>query len=118
MNRCHRNVALCVLVSGISIVTACSRGSAPLAPGASTSAISDQALRTHGENLAAIRGSGSGIVNVTPTAAVDGSFSAQIEVSVHGAPSNTTFYIQRALSKGEGADRRPRMGVMLTARWP
>ncbi len=41
-------------------------------------------------------GSGSGVVNVTPTAAIDGSFSAQINVAVHGAPPNTAFYVQRA----------------------
>src|SRR5215472_10896567 len=51
---------------------------------------------THGEQLTAVTGVGSGIVNVTPTAAVDGSFSAQINVNVHDAPPNTTFYVQRA----------------------
>ena len=51
---------------------------------------------THGEQLSAVIGVGSGIVNVTPTAAVDGSFSAQINVNVHDAPPNTTFYVQRA----------------------
>ncbi|HEV3214333.1 MAG TPA: hypothetical protein VGZ27_01340 [Vicinamibacterales bacterium] len=40
-----------------------------------------QALTTHGEELTAVIGAGSGIVNVTPTA-VDGSFSAQINVNV------------------------------------
>jgi hypothetical protein len=33
---------------------------------------------------------------VTPTAAADGSFSAQINVDVHDAPPNTTFFVQRA----------------------
>ena len=51
---------------------------------------------THGEQLTAVIGVGLGIVNVTPTAAVDGSFSAQINVNVHDAPPNTTFYVQRA----------------------
>jgi hypothetical protein len=61
---------------------------------------------THGEELTAVRGSGSGIVDVTATAAVKGSFSAQINVSVHGAPPNTTFYIQRApeVGRADGAD--------------
>jgi hypothetical protein len=54
------------------------------------------ASATHGELLTAVLGTGSGIVNVTPTAAVDGSFSAQINVNVHNAPPNTTFYVQRA----------------------
>jgi hypothetical protein len=55
---------------------------------------------THGQRLTAVVGTGSGIVNVTPTAAVDGSFSAQINVNVHGAPPNTTFYVQRAAEIG------------------
>lgn len=61
---------------------------------------------THGEALTAIQGSGSGIVDVTATAAVMGSFSAQINVNVHGAPPNTTFYIQRApeIGRSNGAD--------------
>jgi hypothetical protein len=61
---------------------------------------------THGQQLTAVLGSGSGTVNVTPTAAVDGSFSAQITVNVHGAPPNTTFYVQRApeIGRANGAD--------------
>ena len=51
--------------------------------------------RTHGMTLTAITGSGSGIVNVTPTANADG-FSAEITVAVTGAPPNTDFYVQRA----------------------
>lgn len=54
------------------------------------------AVATHGQELTAVLGVGSGIVNVTPTAAADGSFSAQINVDVHDAPPNTTFFVQRA----------------------
>ena len=74
---------------------------APLASSASNSG-------THGQLLTAVLGVGSGIVNVTPTAAVDGSFSAQIEVNVHGAPPNTAFYVQRAPEVGrpDNADGR------------
>jgi hypothetical protein len=107
MNRCHhKNVALCVVVSSLSIVFACSRGSAPVAPSAATAGAPGQALLTHGERLEAIRGSGTGIVNVTSTAAVDGSFTAQINVNVHDAPPNTTFYIQRApeIGRALGSD--------------
>jgi hypothetical protein len=50
--------------------------------------------------LTAVIGVGSGIVNVTPTAAVDGSFSAQINVEVHGVTPGTTFYVQRAAEIG------------------
>ena len=92
------------LLAVFAIVTACSnqraspsapspllssRAQAPVASPASTSG-------THGQQLTAVLGVGSGTVNVTPTAAVEGSFSAQIEVNVHGAPPNTTFYVQRA----------------------
>lgn len=51
---------------------------------------------THSQELTAVVGIGSGIVNVTPTAAADGSFTAQINVNVHGAPPNTTLFVQRA----------------------
>lgn len=61
-----------------------------------SSAASQSASATHGQQLVAVLGSGSGIVNVTPTAAADGSFSAQINVAVHGAAPNTAFYVQRA----------------------
>jgi hypothetical protein len=83
---------------GVSIVAvACSRASSPAAPSAAArSTFSSAALQTHGEGLSAITGSGAGMVNVTPTAAVDGSFSAQINVNVHDAPPNTIFYVQRA----------------------
>jgi hypothetical protein len=67
--------------------------------GTSTTA-SRSPTRTHGQRLIAVLGTGSGIVNVTPTAAVDGSFSAQIQISVHGAPAHTTFYVQRAPELG------------------
>lgn len=64
------------------------------------------ASTTHGEQLTAVVGAGSGIVNVTATAAVDGTFSAQINVNVHGAPPNTIFYVQRApeVGRSNGAD--------------
>ena len=70
---------------------------APLAPHVSGSNASIRAAApTHGQELTAVVGVGSGIVNVTPTAATDGSFSAQINVNVHDAPPNTTFFVQRA----------------------
>lgn len=81
----------------------CTRSISPSSPTAATagpaSAITVNAAAagsTHRQQLTAVRGSGSGIVNVTPTAAVDGSFSAQITVNLHDAPPDTTFYVQRA----------------------
>jgi hypothetical protein len=58
------------------------------------------ASATHGIPITAILGTGRGTVNVTPTAAVDGSFSAQITVNVHGVAPNTTLYVQRAAEIG------------------
>jgi len=92
-------------------------GNQPFSPSASNSQASSLAIQspqgafgsasaTHAQQLTAVRGVGSGIVNVTPTAAVDGSFSAQINVNVHGARPNTTFYVQRApeIGRSNGAD--------------
>jgi hypothetical protein len=72
----------------------------------STRGLGLRSASTHGQQLSAVIGTGSGIVNVTPTAAVDGSFSAQIEVNVHDATPNTTFYVQRApeVGRANGAD--------------
>jgi hypothetical protein len=81
--------------------------SAPLGPqGTAWSASNYSSSDTHGQLLTAVLGTGTGMVNVTPTAAVDGSFSAQINVNVHGAATNTTFYVQRAAEIGRpnGAD--------------
>ena len=94
------------LLAASATLTACSRE--PASPGAPSSSLAVQAplassastSRTHRQLLAAVLGAGSGTVNVTPTAAVDGSFSAQIEVNVHGAPPNTSFYVQRAPEVG------------------
>ncbi len=82
----------------------------PLAPtavvGQNTSSASASASATHGIPINAVRGTGSGTANVTPTAAVDGSFSAQIAVNIHGAAPNTTLYVQRApeIGRANGAD--------------
>lgn len=64
--------------------------------GTGSTAAMESPGRTHGQELTAVVGVGSGIVNVSTTAAADGSFSAQITVNVHGAPPNTTFFVQRS----------------------
>lgn len=75
----------------------------PLAPDTRdlASSASDGTARTmsetHGLELTAIEGEGTGIVNVTTTAADQGTFHVQIEVNVHGAPANTTFAVKRAV---------------------
>lgn len=75
-------------------------------PAIVSNAASQPGSGTHDEQLTAVTGAGSGVVNVTATSAIEGSFSAQINVNVHDAPPNTTFYVQRAAEVGRanGAD--------------
>jgi hypothetical protein len=86
----------------------CSSSQSPTAPTSAVAPATALAATagTHGQTLTALLGRGTGTVNVTPTAAVDGSFNAQINVNVHGAPPNTTLYVQRApeIGRGNGAD--------------
>jgi hypothetical protein len=103
---------------GVSVFAlACGGAVTPTAPSPSVSRLlgaqsiasngSIHALSTtHGEQLTAVTGAGYGVVNVTPTTAVDGSFSAQINVNVHDAPPDTTFYVQRApeIGRANSAD--------------
>jgi hypothetical protein len=106
-----------IVIAGLVFIPACSRDGSPTAPGSPSAAVTgsqgavasglrQSASPTHGEELMAVTGTGSGIVNVTATAAVPGTFSAQINVNVHGAPPNTTFYVQRApeVGRANGAD--------------
>jgi hypothetical protein len=109
-----RSIVMTGMAAGIFLSTcACTdHVGSPAAPtvAASQAAPSDESgspsTPTHGEQLHAVVGKGSGIVNVTPTAAVDGTFSAEITVNIHGAPPNTTFYVQRAaeIDRPNGAD--------------
>ena len=104
--------AVVVVFIATLFVVGCSQSTSPTVPSSASSVassigsgtVAERTLAgassvtstTHGEQLTAVLGTGTGIVNVTPTAAVDGSFSAQINVNVHDAPPNTTFYVQRA----------------------
>jgi hypothetical protein len=108
-----------IAIAGFSLWTmGCSAGGAtttsasPAAPSSITPAgapVTQSAAaavgRTHGEVLTAVSGTGTGMVNVTPTADADG-FSAEITVSVHDAPPDTDFYIQRApeIGRANSAD--------------
>ena len=110
--RTASGIALALSVASL----ACTRQDSPTAPasarlssGAPTEVGTGPSVS--GESIAVARlhpvlGSGSGIVKVTPTSNADGSFSAQININVHGAPGNTVFYIQRAPEVGRvnGAD--------------
>jgi hypothetical protein len=101
-------VSLFALACGTESPTAPSSSlSSPLGPQGIVSNRSSQSVSTtHGEQLSAVIGVGSGTVNVTSTAAVAGSFSAQINVNVHDSAPNTTFYVQRApeIGRANGAD--------------
>ena len=110
-----RWVLVSTLAAGLSCLTlgcgASGSGfSSALAPsppaGASAGTLRAASAGTHGQRLTAVLGQGTGALNVTPTAAIDGSFTAQIEVNVHDAPPNTTFYIQRApeIGRANGDD--------------
>jgi hypothetical protein len=116
MARC-RFILVGLCASAIALTAGCGADTyRPTAPSASTASSATQASAdggalhassaTHGQQLTAVAGTGSGVVNVTPTAAVDGSFSAEINVSLHGAPPNTTFFVQRApeIGRANGAD--------------
>ncbi len=79
-----------------------------------------QADGTHGQQLSVFdgRGTGTGIVNVTLTAGVVG-FSAQVNVNIHGAAPDTTFYVQRAPEFGtlypqDGICQRAAAGSFVT----
>ena len=94
-----------VLTVSIELAACSNPAAVPSAPSSAPSPVgalssSSSISGTHGQPLMPVRGAGYGIVNVTPTAAVEGSFSAQITVNVHGAPPNTTFYVQRAPEVG------------------
>ena len=114
MSRFHVRLVIAI---GVSIFAVGCGAGHPTAPTSSVSrltgsqaivsnASSQPGSRTHAEQLTAVTGVGSGVVNVTPTSAVDGSFSAQINVNVHDAPPNTTFYVQRApeIGRANSAD--------------
>jgi hypothetical protein len=107
-----------LIATGLSLVSlACSRQeglpTAPmLAESRASASVSGAASGTAGPasptvaSLHAVTGTGSGMVKVTPTAALDGGFTAQITVNVHGAPPDTTFYVQRApeVGRANGSD--------------
>jgi hypothetical protein len=106
MKRVFSVVALC---AGTALAVNCDvspTDTAPLAPTSVVSQSSRSASATHGIPITAILGTGHGTVNVTPTAAVDGSFSAQITVNVHGVAPTTTLYVQRApeIGRANSAD--------------
>lgn len=68
----------------------------PREPALSPDVASMTRNETHAIALVAVLGTGSGAVNVTPTAEDQGTFHVQGEVHVSGAAPNTTYLVQRA----------------------
>jgi hypothetical protein len=102
-----------LLAASVVLLCACSHQTAnPVAPQPAASAAvpaTDSSVAaataipsdTHGHRLTAVSGTGTGIVNVTPTSEPvpgvdrDLGFAVVGELNVHGAPPNTTFLVQR-----------------------
>lgn len=94
-----------LLVVGL-LAAACSPDS--LAP-RSVASFAVGGRATHGIDLVAVLGTGSGAVNVTPTAQDHGTFHVQGEVHIHGASPKATYLVQRApdLNVGDPACTGP-----------
>jgi hypothetical protein len=86
------------LVTGGLLVAACSAADSisPPAAGPTTASFAVGGTATHGIDLFAVLGTGSGAVNVTPTAEDHGTFHVQGEVRIIRALPNTTYLVQRA----------------------
>jgi hypothetical protein len=113
---CERSMLVVVAVAVSMSTTACTGGSTaptrsatmPTAPSDVSVAASasqprgaDRAGSSHGLQLTAVAGSGSGVVNVTSTA-IDGAFTlnTQDSINVHGVPPNTVLYVRGAGDTG------------------
>lgn len=77
-------------------VAGCKETSAPVPNSPSAAAFDVGGREHHDISLLAVLGTGSGAVNVTPTAEDQGTFHVQGEVHVRGAAPNTTYLVQRA----------------------
>jgi hypothetical protein len=86
-----------VLVTGL-LIAACSPDSPTTPPtlGSARATLDVGGTKTHGIALVAVLGTGSGAVNVTPTAEDQGTFHVQGEAHIRGAAPNTTYLVQRA----------------------
>ena len=85
-----------VLVSAL-LIAACSPDSPTTVPTVGLLRPTfDMGPTTHGIELVAVLGTGSGAVNVTPTAEDQGTFHVQGEVHIRDAAPNTTYLVQRA----------------------
>jgi len=85
------------LVTGL-LIAACSPDSPTTPPtlGSARATRDVGGTKTHGIALVAVLGTGSGAVNVTPTAEDQGTFHVQGQVHIRHAAPNTTYLVQRA----------------------
>ena len=97
------------LVAGLVAACSADTPTAPRVPEPSRAVASMSGSQTHAIDLVAVLGTGSGAVNVTPTAEDQGTFHVQGEVHVRGAAPNTTYLVQRApdLNVGDPACTGP-----------
>jgi hypothetical protein len=91
-----RFTILPALLAGALVGTACSDSTASRISAAAPASLDKGGTQTHAIELYAVLGTGSGGVNVTPTAEDQGTLHVQGEVHVVGAPPNTTYLVQRA----------------------
>ncbi len=90
-----RLIALSPILLGFTVV-ACSPDASTAPPIAGRVSLSAATVSTHGIALTAVMGSGTGGVNVTPTAEDHGTFHVQGQVHIRDASPNTTYIVQRA----------------------
>jgi len=106
-----RSAITLALLTGSLFVAACSgdESISPTATGPATASFTVGGTATHGIDLFAVLGTGSGAVNVTPTAEDQGTFHVQGEVHIKDAAPNTTYLVQRApdLNVGDPACTGP-----------
>lgn len=97
------------LIAATALVAACSGESTAPTTATLPSARQARGTATHAIDLVAVVGTGTGAVNVTPTAEDGGTFHVQGTVHIRGAAPNTTYIIQRApdLNVGDPACTGP-----------
>jgi hypothetical protein len=105
-----------ITTAALVLITACGGGAAPAAqatpmPTAIATAAATQSVAvqteipagTHQSQLAALTGTGTGGVSVTPKAIAQGTFDADIKVRVQKARANATYMVQRAPEIGRAS---------------
>ena len=105
-----------ITAATLVLIAACGGGASPAAqatpiatPNATAAATPSAAIQveipagTHQSQLAALTGTGTGGVSVTPKAIAQGSFDADIKVRVQKAKAATTYIVQRAPEVGRAS---------------